>query len=443
MTRTPPYNEEAERAIIGSLMLDSSRVFDICSKYGITEESFFIKPMKTIYKVCHEMMTANKPCDLTTITTALRFKGVLEAVGGIVGLEAVLSDTLTVAHAEGYITAVRIEHRKRDLILIATDTIRKLYANNADPDVIQADVESKLMLINPHLNKQEDWSESVVKACKRIENIIDGNETPGLMTGLRDLDDLINGFKPAEMTILAARPSVGKTALSMNMAEHIADDGSKVGIFSCEMSTEALATRMLCSKAGRSSYYYEKGFHVSQEERAKLTDASKIVGESNIVVDDSSGLDIDDLRARARRWARDGLLKLIIVDYLQLLMCRSARGNGRQNEVTAIADGLKGMAKELKIPVLILSQLKRLDETRQGKPQLPDLRDSGSLEQIADIVLFLRRPCRIEGHSEHEFADLAYAEVAKNRNGPVGEIALTFTEGLTKFSDRIEEEEEI
>jgi len=278
----------------------------------------------------------------------------------------------------------------------------------------------------------------------------------GLPTGLRNLDRKLRGLRNGEMIVLAARPSMGKTSLAMNIAECVAlgrdmqdrafegdaAKGRPVAIFSLEMAQEALALRMLCGMAGVPAFQIDSGIGNSQKITQELTRAASKLSKASIYVDDTGGLDVMELRARARRMKKKYNLELVIVDYLQLINYREMARQGRQLETAAISANLKAMAKELKVPVLVLSQLSRAPEQRgdkSAKPKLSDLRDSGAIEQDADVVLLLRRPSRNPGDPEADDRTLAIVDVAKHRNGPTGEVRLNFEDSLTRFGDRADE----
>jgi replicative DNA helicase len=266
----------------------------------------------------------------------------------------------------------------------------------------------------------------------------------GVQTGYRNLDEHMMGMKPGNMIILAARPSMGKTSLAMNIVENVAlgrgdalNRAKPVGVFSLEMSCTDLVKRMICCRAEVSAHRIAEGF-ISDVNHRKLIQAADALTHARIYLDDTAGLEITELRARARRMKAKRNVELIVVDYLQLLRAPEFSRHGRQVEITMVSGGLKAMAKELNVPVLVLSQLSRAPETRgvTEKPKLSDLRDSGSIEQDADMVLLLRRPCRIAGDPDHENRTLAVVDLAKNRNGPAREdIRLEFEEEYTRFRD--------
>ena len=275
----------------------------------------------------------------------------------------------------------------------------------------------------------------------------------GLPTGFANLDRKLKGLRNGEMIVLAARPSMGKTSLAMNIAECVAfgrdiygrpmkGDNNRphpVCVFSLEMSTESLAMRMLCGYAGIPAFQIDQGIIRPQKINQQLTRAAGELTKAPIYVDDTGGLDVLDMRARARRLKKRYKIELIVIDYLQLCNCREFAKQGRQIETSQISGNIKAMAKELNVPVIVLSQLSRNPEQRgdkSNKPKLSDLRDSGAIEQDADVALLLRRPCKVPTDPEHDDMRLAIVDVAKHRNGPTGEVRLDFDDTLTRFGDR-------
>ncbi|MDD5708050.1 MAG: replicative DNA helicase, partial [Kiritimatiellae bacterium] len=300
------------------------------------------------------------------------------------------------------------------------------------------------------------WPEAIKATFERIEQIfqLGPGGVVGVSTGFKNLDQVLRGLRPGEMSVLAARPSMGKTSLAMNICECVVTGEDingqplkgefgkpkPVGVFSLEMSQDALAMRMLCARAGVPSFQLESGFLGAQDVSRKFTTAASQLTKAPLYVDDTGGLDVMELRARARRMRKKYGIELLVIDYLQLLHCREYAKQGRQLETAAISGHLKAMAKELKIPVMVLSQLSRAPDQRvgdrTGKPRLSDLRDSGAIEQDADVVLLLRRPCKYPGDKESDDLRLAIVDVAKHRNGPTGEVRLDFDDKFTRFYDR-------
>jgi replicative DNA helicase len=290
------------------------------------------------------------------------------------------------------------------------------------------------------------WQDAVKQTMAHVDRLVHARDgLTGLSTGFHNIDQITQGLRAGEMIVLAARPSMGKTSLAMNIVENIALGRGRdrqvkpVGIFSLEMSYEALALRMLCCHAGVSSFTLSQGYATANADFNRLTQAASVLGKAPIFLDDTGGLDILELRARARRMKKKHDVAVIVIDYLQMLHAANSAREGRQAETAEISGNLKGMAKELRVPVLVLSQLNRAPEQRgdkSGKPKLSDLRDSGAIEQDADMVWMLRRPCRYPEDDEARDETLAVVDVAKNRNGPTGEVRLNFEEKFTRFSDR-------
>ncbi|MFA5688474.1 MAG: replicative DNA helicase [Kiritimatiellales bacterium] len=439
--RLPPYSEEAERGVLGSILIDPVRVIELCSMKSVSADSFYIPAHRLIFEHISDMYQAAQAIDLLTAGESLKTSGKLDVVGGYAFLEGLLDSTPTAAHAEFYLEFVKQKHLLRKIISKATETIDRSFSLTDDESVeeLLARVEQDFFELNDTQGvSKENWPETVRNIAGKI---IDGiSMSDGVPTGYIDLDKQLRGLHNTDMIVLAARPSMGKTSLAMNIAERAAmadkpDGGGKyaVGVFSLEMSQEQLVRRMLFSHARVPAW---KDYH-SAEDCARLGSSADKLGKAPIVVDDSAGLDIMDLRARARRMKRVYGIDLIVIDYLQLLHDKRRARDGRQQETASISNGIKAMAKELNVPVLILSQLSRAPEQsgRDNKPRLSDLRDSGAIEQDADVVLLLRRPRYYDKSCEDE--NLAVVDIAKHRNGPTGEVEMNFFGDITRFEDRI------
>ncbi len=468
--KTPPQNVEAERAVLGSVLLDArgrngDRVMDLCLTGGISPETFFDPRNRTVYQTMVDMNRASKPLDPLTLMEELRAKGRLEAVGGVGYVEALLDQVQTTANAEYYLSIVRAKHLRRTLIDRATRVIEKSYDESEypDPQTVLGEAEKDFLAIGTHGSETLPWSDAVEESFKRIDKMFSSNGSTfeGLSTGLKHLDEKLQGLKPAEMIVIAARPSVGKTSLAMNIAESaalgqmttlkgmgyppVAVDGGKphpVLIFSLEMPVEALTKRMVAGRAHINMWRLNRNLCARSEKDQMTQNLFQAVNDlkgAPIYVDDSAGLDIMDLRARARRMKKAHGIELIVIDYLQLCKCNEKAKQGRQLEVSEISQQVKAMAKELKIPVIVLSQLSRANEQRGDKfekPKLSDLRDSGAIEQDADVVFLLRRPSRNAQDPESNDEQLAIIDVAKNRNGEIGEVRVNFVREYTRFEDR-------
>ena len=462
--KTPPHNIEAERAVLGSILLDTTgreeRVMDVCQSAGVVPETFFDPRNRAIYGKMVAMTRASKPLDALTLTDELLRENQLEAVGGAAYIQSLIDQTPTTAHAEYYIGIIVGKQLRRTLIDRATSTIAKCYDEGEYPDarVVLGDAEKAFLEIDVRGDATMPWASAIDASYRHIDAMFDSNgrSLDGLATGLSHLDEKLQGLKNSEMIVIAARPSVGKTSLAMNIAESCAlgmdmnnipvkSDGGKrhpVMIFSLEMPIEALTRRMIAGRAHVNMWRLNRSL-VPRHEREEMTDrlcrAADELKRAPIYVDDTAALDIMDLRARARRMKKRFNIELIVIDYLQLCCCREAARQSRQIEVSMISQQIKAMAKELKVPVVVLSQLSRDNEKRDAKfekPKLSDLRDSGAIEQDADVVFLLRRPSKNSNDPQSTDENLAIIDIAKNRNGETGEVEVNFLRKFTRFVDR-------
>lgn len=444
--RTPPYSEEAEKGVLGSIFLDAARVMDLAIENQLQPESFFTPAHRIIYGVMLDMLTDGVPIDVLTVGERLKTQGRLESVGGAQALDRLIDSTPTAAHADFYIDLVRQKHLLRSIIHTAQEAERECHGSEENADVVLGRLEQAFLDITERQHgHMTPWTETVKSTMGHIEKSLENRlGISGLPTGLRNIDTRLAGLRAAELIILAARPGTGKTSLAMNIAENIAmgrvidHQRRPIGIFSLEMSAESLAMRMLCTYAEVSSFKVTTGSIGMGDEHKRLINAAGLLSKAPIYLDDTAGLDVLELRARARRMKKKFGVELIIVDYLQLLHSKEYAKQGRQLETANISNNLKAMAKELKVPVLALSQLSRAPDQRseKGPPRLSDLRDSGAIEQDADVVLMLYRPFLNPGAEGAEDRKLVTVVVAKNRNGPVGETELNFDEEYTRFVDR-------
>lgn len=446
MPRTPPYSQEAEVGVLGSALIDAERVVDLCIQNRLSPESFFVGTHRIIYSSIEQMVNDNLPVDILTVSERLRESKELDKVGGIDAIEAFVDTVATSANAGYYIATVRDKHLLRQLIDKSNQTVEDCYVEQAHAEDVLAKTEERFFEVGEsRADGTREWRSLVDDTWKEINLVLDGKKSgQGLTTGYNKLDTTLLGFRPAEMIVLAARPSMGKTALALNVMERIAtknkpnEESHPVAIFSLEMSAESLARRMLCTRARVSSHELGRGI-CSKEDHVSLMAAADVLRDADIYIDESSDLTPPEMRSRARRMVKQYGIKFIAVDYLQLMRWPEMSHNGRQNEVAAISTAMKAMAKELKIPVMVLSQLSRRPEDRSsGAPKLSDLRDSGAIEQDADVVLMLRRPSRYKDDEEAADERLAIVDVAKNRNGPTGEVRFNFEDRFTRFEDRDE-----
>ena len=445
--RIPPHSDEAERGVLGCALLEPDRVIDLCIERQLSADSFYGPWHRALYDFLLEMRNDGRAIDLLTVGERLQTLGRVDQVGGEEYIEKLVDSTPTAAHAEYYIDLVRQKHMLRCIIDRSREAIDSCYDGEEDADTILDTAEQSLYDIAEFQTSGiVPWSQAIKDSMEQIEKAIQlRKDITGVATGFYQLDKITHGLQPGDMIIVAARPSMGKTSLAMNIAENAAlgsgPDRKKhaVAIFSLEMSRESLVKRMLCSRATVPSHKLSGGY-ISAEHHSQLVQAADALSQAKIFVDDSAGLTPIEVRARARRLKRKHDIDLIVVDYLQMMNYPLFAKEGRQRETAAISGAMKAMAKELKLPVIVLSQLSRAPEQRGGGaiPKLSDLRDSGSIEQDADVVCLLRRPCKYPEDEEFHDKTLAIIDIAKQRNGPTGEIRLNFIDELTRFENRVE-----
>ncbi len=409
----------------------------------ITEEYFYVPAHQIIYRELVDLWNAAQAIDLITFTQILRDRNLLDVVGGPAFVTSLFTFVPTAANIEYYIEIVRDKYILRSIIAAATESVRRAYEEQDEVNNLLDEVEQRIFAVGEDRFKGQMLSmkDQVMEAIDAIEKLYErkGGIT-GISTGFIEFDRMTSGLHAAEMIVIAARPSMGKTALAMNIVEHVAiSQGLAVGVFSLEMSSQQLVQRLLCSRARVNLQKVRDGF-LAERDFPSLTAAASKLADARIFIDDSAGLSILELRAKARRLKAQQDIQLIVVDYLQLLRSTTRRAqDNRQLEISEISAGLKGLAKELKIPVIVVAQLNRQPEQRSGgKPRLSDLRESGSIEQDADLVGLLVRPEIYEEDEEARAEKAGEAEfiIAKQRNGPVGEIPLTFLKEFTRFETR-------
>src|SRR6266850_2814281 len=440
--RTPPHSVEAEQGVLGSMLISPRETIAECVE-KINEEYFYVPAHQTIYTVLVDLWNTGQAIDLITFTQVLRDRNLLESLGGAAFVTSLFTFVPTAANVGYYLEIVRDKYILREIISAATESVRRAYEEQDEVNNLLDEVEQRIFTVGEDRFKGQMLSmkDQVMSTLESIEKLFENKGAiTGVSTGFRDLDKLTSGLHSSEMIVIAARPSMGKTALAMNIAEHAALEAKlPVAIFSLEMSAQQLVQRMLCSRARVNLAKTRDGF-LAEADFPKLTHAAAKLAEAKIFIDDSAGLTILELRAKARRLKAQQNVQLIIVDYLQLLRSTSRRAqDNRQLEISEISAGLKGLAKELKIPIIVVAQLNRQPEQRLGgKPRLSDLRESGSIEQDADLVALLVRPEFYEEDEETRVEKAGEAEliIAKQRNGPVGEIPLTFLKEFTRFETR-------
>jgi replicative DNA helicase len=438
LLKRPPHSVEAEQAIIGGLMLENQVWDKISSK--VCEEDFYRTEHKVLYRAIVTLANKSQPFDVVTLLDTLKSNSALDDAGGEAYLFELANNTPSVANVTAYADIVREKSVQRQLIAVAGDIADSAYnpGNREVPELLDF-AESKVFAIaeqTPSDGGPEIIKSILVRAVEKIDALYhSGDSITGLATGLTDLDELTSGLQKSDLVIVAGRPSMGKTTLVMNMAEHAAIKAAKpVLVFSMEMPGDSLAMRMM-SSLGRIDQHRIRTGKLSDDDWPRVTSAVHMLSEAPLFIDDTAALSPAELRARARRLAKEhGPLGLIVVDYLQLMKVPGFKADNRTAEISEISRSLKSLAKELQVPVIALSQLNRSLEQRQDKrPVMSDLRESGAIEQDADLICFIYRD---EVYNE-DSPDKGTAEIiiAKQRNGPIGKVRVAFLGKYTRFED--------
>ncbi len=435
-----PANVEAERSILGAILLDNHAYNDAAEH--LKPEDFSIDSHRRIYFRMMDLAESSSPIDIVTLVEELDRRKELQAIGDVGYIARLLDGVPDRPSIEHYVKIVRDKAILRGLIHVSTAAIAKASEQADSADQILNDAEVSLFeLSEKRISKGFQGIQEIVRnSFGSVDALLQrGQRITGLATHYTDLDEMTSGFQKADLVILAARPSMGKTSLAMNIAENAAiDDGKVVGIFSLEMSSEALLQRLLCSRAIVDAHKMRTG-SLWRDDMQKVVRAMEELAQAQLYIDDTPGLSISEMRAKARRLKQSqGRLDLLVVDYLQLMSGGSKRFENRTQEVSSISRGLKGLAKELEVPVLALSQLSRAPESRGGdhRPQLSDLRESGSIEQDADLVMFIFRE-EVYKQDDPELRGRAEIIIAKQRNGPIGKVHLTFLHNSTRFANQL------
>ncbi len=437
----PPQHIEAEESIISAILIDNNMLLDVIEI--LAPEDFYRTAHQKIYTAIIDLFDKTEPIDLVTLTNRLKEKGQLEEIGGASYLSRLVDTVPLAVNAPHYAKIVHDKASLRRLIEKANAIVKRCFKEEGKADEVIDFAESAIFEITENKSQQAFYpiSKIIPGNIDSLEEI-QGNRSlvTGVPTGFSQLDNLTSGFQNSDLIILAARPSMGKTALALNIARHAAvDAGIPVAIFSLEMSKEQLSLRMLCSEARMDSSRLRGGF-ISMEDWGRLTDAASILTQSPIFIDDSASLTAMEIRAKARRLKMDKNIGLIVIDYLQLMQGR-AGAERRDLEISEISRSLKALAKELKLPVLALSQLNRMLEQRTDKrPRLSDLRESGALEQDADVVAFIYRDEVYNKEEDNPSRGTAEILLSKQRNGPTGDVHLAFLNAFTRFENLASEE---
>jgi replicative DNA helicase len=444
LDRLPPHALDMEQGVLGCQLLSPNEcVGEVIEKLkGTGVEAHYDLRHQTIQAELFEMYDSRIPIDVITLQQRLKDKQLLEQIGGIAYLAQLQDSVPSAANLSYYLEIVQEKFLLRRMIATCTDVVGRVYDYEGEVETLLDEVEKEILRINESRAQTSTSSvkELVGKAILTVENYFSRKGVlNGLGTGFPDLDRMTDGLHGQEMIVIAARPSMGKTSLAMNIVEHVVlEQNLPAAVFSLEMSAESLILRMMCSIARVNLRSIREGF-MSESDFPKLTSAAGRLAKAKLLIDDSAGLSILQLRARARRMHQQHGVKLFVIDYLQLLHSTARRSqDNRQQEIADISSGIKALAKELKVPVLVLSQLNReLEKDKSRKPRLSDLRESGAIEQDADVVGLLYKPSAgdDEDGAQAEEADGLPVNllIAKQRNGPTGDINLTFLKSYTRF----------
>lgn len=436
-----PANIDAEKFILGSLMLDDSRFIDVgCSLKG---DDFALEKHRRIFQRMSELHERGEKIDRVTLANELLRRGELESVDGLSYLISLDDGLPQISNLDSYVRIIRGKAMLRRIAIASQHMMNRALLAEEDPADILASAEQTLMDLGEVKGGSGLMTPlEIIQAYEGgLNSFLDPSRRPrGINTGFLKFDEMTNGLRPGELFILAARPSMGKTALALNMAWHVAAKlFQPVAIFSLEMSQESLLTRMLCSASRVDSHRFRAGY-LNEQERLMLRGAATQMVGAPLYIDDTSAANLMDMHAKLRKLKQQqGTIGLVVVDYLQLMSGR-ARAENRNQEVSQLSRGLKLMSMELNCPFLVLSQLSRATETRSGdhKPQLSDLRESGSIEQDADMVGFIFRP-EVYQRDREDLRGLAELLIAKQRNGPIGKVDLVFIHSQTRFENRAED----
>jgi replicative DNA helicase len=437
-----PANPDAERYVLGSILLNDAVYLQVA---GVLEpDDFSLEKHRRIFTRMKDLYERGSRIDRVTVADELMKQGQLESVDGLSYLISLDEGLPELANLDGYIRIVKDKSILRKLIYSAQSVINRCLLGEEEPDAILASTEESLLKLGEDRSRDQLSSPSAIieKFPGGVGAFLDPSQrVRGLSTGFAKFDEMTGGLNGGELIILAARPSMGKTALALNIAQHVATHPKMrkpVAVFSLEMSSSSLLTRLLCSAARVDQHKFRAGY-LNAEERRKLQVALADLTEAPLYLDDTAGVHLMDVHSKLRRMKAEHGLSLVVIDYLQLMSSRG-RNENRNQEVSAISRGLKLMSKDLDVPFVVLSQLSRASETRVGdhKPQLSDLRDSGSIEQDADLVAFIFRE-EVYKRDREDIKGLADLIIAKQRNGPIGTVPLRFLGQFTRFENRAED----
>lgn len=428
--KLPPQDLEAETSLLGAILIDTDAIYKVADI--VSEDHFYSSEHQLIYKAMRELYEQNKPIDVLTLSDQLKKNKQLKNVGGSAKLAQIANGSITSANIVAYANIVKEMATRRRLINLGAQMSEMGFDDGKAVQELMDQAEQEIFSVSMSREGQKfiHIKDTLEESFNRIEQIQrSGAAFQGLPTGLTGVDNILSGMLPSNLIILAARPATGKTAFALNIASNLAiKHKKKVAFFSLEMSKEELVDRLIVNQADVDAFKLKTGRLTTDFDIPKISEAMGVLAEADIFIDDSPGLSIFDMRTQARRLMMQQHIDLLIVDYLQLAHGRTK--DNRVQEVSEISQGLKNIARELKIPVIALSQLSRQVENRGGDkvPQLSDLRESGSIEQDADVVIFLYR-------KNDDVRDIVDVKIAKHRNGPVGNVSVAFIGNKMRFAD--------
>ncbi len=434
--RIPPQNLEAEHSILGGILLDNQALN--AALEILTARDFYSEAHRKIFSAILELSDRNEPADLITLSNILKNKNHLDQIGGAAYLANLVDNVPSAANISYYAKIVREKSVLRTLISTATDILSRSYNTGADVDEVLDEAEHAIFEISENKIRPSFFSiKDIVKdSFKTIEKLYESKELiTGVPTGFEKLDEYTSGLQKSDLIIIAGRPSMGKTAFALNIAQYAAmETNTPAAVFSLEMSKEQLAMRMLASTAKVDSQRIRKGF-LGETDWPKLTTAAGSLSEAPLFIDDTPAITVLEMKAKTRRLKAEHGLGLVVVDYLQL-MRGSGHKDSREQEISEISRSLKALAKELSVPVIALSQLNRKVEDRTNRrPQMADLRESGAIEQDADVIAFIYRDEVYNKSEDNPEKGIAEVIIAKQRNGPTGTVKLAFLEKYTSFEN--------
>ncbi len=444
VTRALPHALGPEKSLLSSMLQDPQEYIGVAIEERLTADHFYLPSHSTLFGFLIELFEAGQEVELVSLVQRLLDRGLLDRVGGPASLTDLYTYAPSPGHFRHHLQLVKDKFVLRSIIQNSNEAIAHAYDAPDEVAALLDTVESKILAIREgaETNKAPTLKQSVDEVIDQLQALMSGEKTQqGLSTGYEMLDRMSSGLKPGEMFVIAARPSMGKTSLMMNIVEHICVDLGKPGmVFSCEMSAFQIVQRLIFSRAKFAFNQISRGFSPGKGDLQRIQRAAMEIATSKMFIDDTAGITINELRAKARRKKRDNDIQFIAIDYLQLMKSRTKQAeNSREREIAEISAGIKGLAKELKIPIIILAQLNRGPEGRtgdsRGVPRMSDLRESGAIEQDADLVGLLYRSAYYADSAEEKEAEAGKAELvlAKNRNGETGHIPLTFVADLMRF----------